>query len=88
MNVWKMPVKEWIKNEIARTHVLGCVLVVLALLLDAITLVDNLAAGRPLLAAFHVGIAPLLLGGWMLERAQLLGRIAELKKAAPRTASC
>jgi hypothetical protein len=76
MNAMNMPVKELLKNEVARTEACGWVLVGCGLLLDAVTLIGNLAEGRGVLAAFQAGIVPVLFGGWLLDRARLMAQVA------------
>lgn len=80
MNVMKMPVRELMKNKVARTEACGWVLVGCGLLLDAVTLAGNLAEGRSVLGAFQAGIVPILFGAWMLDRSRLMAQISAAGK--------
>ena len=82
MNVMKMPVKELMKNETARTEACGWILMGCGLGLDAVTLIGNLSEGRGIWGAFQAGIIPILFGAWMLDRSQFMARVASAGKPA------
>lgn len=82
MNVMKMPVKDLLRNEVARTEACGWVLVGCGLLLDVVSLIGNVEEGRGILGSFQTGIVPMLFGAWMLDRARLLARIARAEMSA------
>lgn len=81
MSVMKMPVKELMENEAARTEACGWVLFGCGIVMIVLTLAGG---GLGVVKAIGAGIVPMLFGSWLLDRARLLRRIEELKAAVKK----
>ena len=85
MNVMKMPVREVLRNKTARTAACGWVLFGCGVVLAAGALLEGLLTGMPLPGAAQAGVAPLLLGVWMLDRSQLMAKIDSLSERVAKS---